>query len=137
MVLINMLRSLRFGPQSCGLLGLFLCILLMHSVTSLCDMDVSAFSHISQWPAVTCLCACAVIFVGGTPTSRPNEAQLRFAVQRVEVALQLTHELLKAICGRWHSPLFPQPRRQQQMVAVKTQNIKQLPFILFSQVAII
>lgn len=68
---------------------------------------------------------------GGTPTSRPNEAQLRFAVQRVEVALQLTHELLKAICGRWHSPLFPQPRRQQQMVAVKTLNIKQPPFILF------
>lgn len=73
---------------------------------------------------------------GGTPTSRPNEAQLRFAVQRVDVALQLTHELLKAICGRWHSPLFPQPRRQQQMVAVKTLNIKQPPFILFSQVAI-
>lgn len=68
-------------------------------------------------------------FSGGTPASRPNEAQLHFTVQEAEVALQHTHELLTAICGRWRSPLFPQPRRHQQMVGVKTLNIKQPPFI--------
>lgn len=41
----------------------------------------------------------------------------------------MRHELLKAICGRWHSPLFPQPRRHQQMVGVKTLNIKRPPLI--------
>lgn len=53
------------------------------------------------------------------------------------MALQHTHELLKAICGRWHSPLFPQPRRHQQMVGVRTLNIKQPPFIFFPQVVLI
>lgn len=70
-----------------------------------------------------------LLFFWGTPADRPNEAQLHFAVQKAEVALQHTHELLKAICGRWHSPLYPQPRRHQQMVVVKTLNIKQPPFI--------
>lgn len=71
----------------------------------------------------------ALLFFRGTPAGWPNEAQLHFAVQKAEVALQHMHELLNAICGRWHSPLFPQPRSHQQMVGVKTLNIKQPPFI--------
>lgn len=69
-------------------------------------------------------------FSGELQPGRPNEAQLHFAVQKAEVALQHTHELLKAICGRWHSSLFSPPRRHQQMVGVKTLNIKQPPFII-------
>lgn len=83
------------------------------------------------------MCVCVLLFFRGTPAGRPNEAQLHFAVQKAEVALQHTHELLKAICGRWHSPLFPQPHRHQQMVGVKTLNIKQLPFIFFPQVPLL
>lgn len=75
------------------------------------------------------MCVCVLLFSRGTPAGRSNEAQLRFAVQKAEVALQYTHELLRAICGRWHSPLFPHPRRHQQMVNEKTLNIKQPPFI--------
>lgn len=42
------------------------------------------------------------------------------AVQRVEVALQRAHELLKAICGRWHSLFFTQPRRHQRLSALES-----------------
>lgn len=97
------------------------------------------------WYLGLCMCArlsatryvCMLLFFWGTPAGHPNEAQLRFAVQKAEVALQHTHELLKAICGRWHSPLFPQPCRYQQMVAVKTLNIKQPPFIFFFSVSLL
>lgn len=75
-----------------------------------------------------CVCIIIIIFQGGgglQPVSlmRPGYiSQCRGAV----VALQHTHELLKAVCGRWHSPIFPQPRRHWQMVGVKMLNIKQL-----------
>lgn len=75
---------------------------------------------------------CCVFFVykGNLQPARPNEALLHCAVQRAEVALQHTHELLKAICGRWHSLFFPQTRRHQQMVGVKMLN-NTLPFYSF------
>ena len=76
-----------------------------------------------------------LLFFGGAPAGLSNEVRLHFVVQAAEVALQHKHELLKAICGRWHSPLSSQPRRYQQMVGVKMLNIKQPPFISTPQVS--
>lgn len=105
------------------LLGLYLAHPSHHLLRDIC---ICAHTRLSVTRYV-----CMLLFFWGSPASHPNEAQFYFAVQKAEVALQHTHELLKAICGRWHSPLFPLPCRYQQMVGVKTLNIKQPPFIFF------
>lgn len=96
-----------------------------------CDIYLCIYARLSAAGYVCARTHVILFFFWGTPAGRPNEAQLQFAVQKVAVVLQRTHELLKAMCGRWHSPLFPQPRRHRQMVGVKTLNIKQPSLFYF------
>lgn len=91
----------------------------------LCDIYARAFAHVCPRLGMRVR---VIIFLGGLQPAglmRPSYiSQCRQPRWRC-----ITHELLKAICGRWRSPLLPQPRRHQQMVGVKTLNIKQPPFI--------